>query len=242
MSRPRPLPRPMRLRAAAVPLWPARCGANARQDDCGAARVWPSRYGAPALAADCGALAGAAAKAERAEPEPTARCSTPPASQPEATKPAAPQPAAPFAAPEPAAPEPAAPFAAPGQDRSILPEREHAEKRLAPTGRPGRPHPRQYRAPQHRAPRTSLASSQQPARSGQRGAVRALHGAGAAGPPTAGRRPRPKGPRRVKAATDTRGSGAGTEQGAARLNTLLTAKRAYPDGVECVRARAARVG
>ena len=92
MSRPRPLPRPMRLRAAAVPLWPARCGANARQDDCGAARVWPSRYGAPALAADCGALAGAAAKAERAEPEPTARCSTPPrlaARSHEARRPAA---------------------------------------------------------------------------------------------------------------------------------------------------------
>ena len=228
MSRPRPLPRPMRLRAAAVPLWPARCGANARQDDCGAARVWPSRYGAPALAADCGALAGAAAKAERAEPEPTARCSTPPASQPEATKPAAPQ--------------PAAPFAAPGQDRSILPEREHAEKRLAPTICPGRPHPLEYRVPQYRPPRPSLASSQQPARPRQRGALRALRGAGAAGPPSAGRRHQQKGPRRVKAATDTRGRRGGPEQGTARLSKPLAAKRASPDGVEpCVRVSALRV-
>ena len=241
MSRSRPLSRPVCLRAAAVPRQPARSGAAPRQDGRGAARVWSS----PCAIHECPAvreLADAAAEAEPAEAEPTAGYSVHPAPQPQASKPAAPQPAAPFAAPEPAAPEPAASFAAAGQDRSILPEREHAEKRLAPTGRPGRPHPRQYRAPQHRAPRTSLASSQQPARSGQRGAVRALHGAGAAGPPTAGRRPRPKGPRRVKAATDTRGSGAGTEQGAARLSTLLTAKRAYPDGVECVRARAARVG
>ena len=242
MSRPRPLSRPVCLRAAAVPRQPARSGAAPRQDGRGAARVWSS----PCAIHECPAireLADAVAEAEPAEAEPTARRSVHhPAPQPQASKPAAPQPAAPFAAPEPAAPEPAASFAAPGPDRSILPERKHAEKRLAPTARPGRPQPRQHRAPQHRAPRTSLASSQQPARSGQRGAVRALHGAGAAGPPTAWRRPRPKGPRRVKAATDTRGSGAGTQQGAARLSTPLTAKRAYPDGVECVRARAARVG
>ena len=213
MSRPRPLSRPVCLRAAAVPRQPAQGGAAPRQDGRGAARVWSS----PCAIHECPAvreLTDAAAKAEPAEAEPTAGYSVHPAPQPQASKPAAPQ--------------PAAPFAAPGQDHSILPEREHAEKRLTPTICPGRPHPLEYRVPQYRPPRPSLASSQQPARPRQRGALRALRGAGAAGPPSAGRRHQQKGPRRVKAATDTRGRRGGPEQGTARLSKPLGCDAGHP--------------